>query len=165
MISYHVGDVTLTDLPDPVVIAHIVNDAGRFGAGVSGAIAKRYPTARRGYLTWHADMNPMISRPCQLGENLWVPVGRDIGREAGDRWVVHMVAQRGTRTKAKPKPLDLDALDRCLHQLAGASFVVDTPIAMPRIGCGLAGGTWEEVEPLIKSHLGDLDVHVYDLPT
>jgi len=35
---------------------------------------------------------------------------------------------------------------------------------MPRIGCGLAGGTWEEVEPLVQEHLAvDFNVTVYDL--
>jgi hypothetical protein len=26
-------------------------------------------------------------------------------------------------------------------------------VAMPRIGCGLAGGTWEEIEPIIRDTL------------
>ena len=35
---------------------------------------------------------------------------------------------------------------------------------MPRIGCGLAGGKWTEVEPLIEVHLvsADVPVTVYD---
>jgi hypothetical protein len=37
---------------------------------------------------------------------------------------------------------------------------------MPRIGCGLAGGRWEEVEPLVIAQLTDygVPVRVYDLP-
>jgi hypothetical protein len=35
---------------------------------------------------------------------------------------------------------------------------------MPRIGCGLAGGEWSKVEPLIEEHLcgAGLAVTVYD---
>lgn len=35
---------------------------------------------------------------------------------------------------------------------------------MPRIGCGLAGGQWEEIEPLIVSQLIEkgVAVTVYD---
>jgi hypothetical protein len=35
---------------------------------------------------------------------------------------------------------------------------------MPRIGCGLAGGTWDKIEPLIQSALikKNIDVTVYD---
>jgi hypothetical protein len=35
---------------------------------------------------------------------------------------------------------------------------------MPRIGCGLAGGKWEEIEPIIERTLieADVKVTVYD---
>jgi len=37
---------------------------------------------------------------------------------------------------------------------------------MPRIGCGLAGGSWDQIEPLLEEHLAGagFDVRVYDLP-
>jgi hypothetical protein len=37
---------------------------------------------------------------------------------------------------------------------------------MPRIGCGLAGGTWDRVEPVLESTLAaaGVEVVVYDLP-
>jgi hypothetical protein len=37
---------------------------------------------------------------------------------------------------------------------------------MPRIGCGLAGGNWDQIEPLLEEHLAlaGFDVPVYDLP-
>jgi hypothetical protein len=36
---------------------------------------------------------------------------------------------------------------------------------MPRIGCGLAGGKWEEIEPIIKNTLCEkgVAVTIYDL--
>jgi len=36
-------------------------------------------------------------------------------------------------------------------------------IHLPRIGCGLAGGKWESVEPLIREAMPDTGVFVYDL--
>jgi hypothetical protein len=41
-----------------------------------------------------------------------------------------------------------------------------TLIHMPRIGCGLAGGKWDQIEPLLEEHLAraGFDVRVYDLP-
>jgi hypothetical protein len=37
---------------------------------------------------------------------------------------------------------------------------------MPRIGCGLAGGNWGQVESLIQEHLAGagIEVRVYDPP-
>ena len=41
-----------------------------------------------------------------------------------------------------------------------------TIIHMPRIGCGLAGGSWHEIEPILEEHLAGagFDIRVYDLP-
>lgn len=37
---------------------------------------------------------------------------------------------------------------------------------MPRIGAGLAGGSWDQIEPLILNHLTErgIPVTIYDLP-
>jgi hypothetical protein len=47
-----------------------------------------------------------------------------------------------------------------------ADFAIDNNAAvhMPRIGCGLAGGTWDKIEPLIDENLADkgVEVTVYD---
>jgi hypothetical protein len=42
-----------------------------------------------------------------------------------------------------------------------------TSARMPRIGCGRAGGNWDQIEPLLHEHLAiaGFDVCVYDLPT
>ena len=38
---------------------------------------------------------------------------------------------------------------------------------MPRIGCGLAGGCWEDVSRIVENELVQqaINVTVYDLPT
>lgn len=35
-------------------------------------------------------------------------------------------------------------------------------IGFPRLGCGLGGAKWEDVETLIEFHFGDLNVTVFD---
>jgi hypothetical protein len=100
-----------------------------------------------------------------LGAIQWVGVGRETSRSAAwfDRWVVNMVAMRGLRSGSHRHPLDLDALRICLATLA-KEIGRDDPLVIPRIGCGLAGGTWEEVEPIIEETLVRVDVNVFDLP-
>jgi hypothetical protein len=58
-----------------------------------------------------------------------------------------------------------DALAQCLSKLAG-QIDEGTIIHMPRIGCGLAGGNWDQIEPLLEEHLvmAGFDVRVHDLP-
>jgi hypothetical protein len=64
-----------------------------------------------------------------------------------------------------PSPPTTSEHRQCLSKLAGR---IDrgTVIHMPRIGCGLAGGTWDQIEPFLEEHLVStgFDVRVYDLP-
>ncbi len=41
---------------------------------------------------------------------------------------------------------------------------LNASIHMPRIDCGLAGGKWEKIEPIIEDTVlkADIDVFVYD---
>lgn len=161
MITYHSGDATEPDVGGQVAIVHVCNDVGVYAKGFAAAVAKRYPRAQERYLGW-ANGDPGTARRFALGAIQWVGVGHDLGRSNAwwDRWVVNMVAQHGLRSKSNPHPLDLDALEVCLGQLA---VEARGPIVMPEIGCGLAGGTWDEVEPVIERTLGGHDVHVYRL--
>lgn len=152
MISFHQGDATDPGIRYRYAIVHILSDTGAYGAGFAKAIAQRYPTASRRF----RDLDSY-----KLGTAQWVAVGRDLpGQYAWwDRWVVNMIAQRGLRSADNPKPLDLDALHDCLLAVAAKG---ETTIVMPRIGCGLAGGSWSQVEPIIDATIGHLDVRVFD---
>jgi O-acetyl-ADP-ribose deacetylase (regulator of RNase III) len=51
-----------------------------------------------------------------------------------------------------------------LQTLAGKAIELGASVHMPRIGCGLAGGKWERIEPLITHRLTErgITVTVYD---
>lgn len=64
-----------------------------------------------------------------------------------------------------PKPIRYEAIEqglRVVRYYATLGPHAGSSIHMPRIGCGLAGGKWEEMEPIIESVLKDLSVTVYD---
>jgi O-acetyl-ADP-ribose deacetylase (regulator of RNase III) len=73
-----------------------------------------------------------------------------------------MVAQKGMKTGSSGPPIRYNYLGECLSELAGIAKSIEASIHMPRIGCGLAGGKWDKVEPLIVEHLDGLEVIVYD---
>jgi O-acetyl-ADP-ribose deacetylase (regulator of RNase III) len=80
--------------------------------------------------------------------------------------VANMIAQRGIRHDMNaPRAVDYHALRSCLDQVGQIAVLNDASIHMPRIGCGLGGGTWDEVEPIIQDTLVSrgIDVTVYDL--
>ena len=55
-----------------------------------------------------------------------------------------MVTQQGNASRANPVAFLYDALGQCLSKLAGR-IEPGTLIHMPRIGCGLVGGNWEQI--------------------
>lgn len=57
-----------------------------------------------------------------------------------------------------------EAIDAALERLADRTLELGASIHMPRIGCGLAGGKWSHVEPLITERLvrRGITVTVYD---
>ncbi|GAA2871155.1 hypothetical protein GCM10020220_070530 [Nonomuraea rubra] len=46
-------------------------------------------------------------------------------------------------------PIRYDALDRCLSTLGDEALNLHASVHMLRIGAGLAGGSWERIEPLV----------------
>lgn len=172
MIRYVMGDATLL-ASRPGVIVHVVNDIGAWGAGFSGALSVRYPKAEQSYLDWRAWSARGSSLRFGLGYALLAavePYGAPPGLVSGVH-VAHLCAQHGLRSRDNPTPLDYTALDRSLGALAwNLRWLVEHkhwprvyPLTMPRIGCGLAGGTWGQVGPLVDKHLGEFDVTVCDL--
>lgn len=160
-ITYVTGDATQPVGDGPNLIVHVCNDRGAWGAGFSGAITRRWRRPEQEYRDWYvASMRYGTSSALAfaLGNTWFTPVG-------GGTWVASMVAQHGTRGPDNPTPIRYDALASCLEQV-GKFAGAEVSVHMPRIGCGLAGGTWDRVEPLITEHLTGrgIDVTVYDLP-
>lgn len=75
-----------------------------------------------------------------------------------------MVSQHGIRRQQGRPPIRYDALETCLRSVGEFAQAKQADIHVPRIGCGLAGGTWEEIEPIIQRVLcaAGVEVFVYD---
>jgi O-acetyl-ADP-ribose deacetylase (regulator of RNase III) len=80
-------------------------------------------------------------------------------------WVANMIGQHGVRLGAEGPPVRFQALRSCLEKVAAQANELSASVHMPRIGCGLAGGKWENVEPLLIETLyqAGVFVTVYDL--
>lgn len=75
-----------------------------------------------------------------------------------------MTGQHGVRSTKSSPPICYNAVERCLGQLARKALDLGTSVHMPRIGCGLAGGERNRIEPIILRQLcwERIVVHVYD---
>ena len=120
------------------------------------ALSKAWPKAnpRRAYFAWHKDRG---ANDFKLGATQIVPVSNLVS-------VANMVGQRGTKVGSKGRPLQLAALAEALGTVGMVAADTGASVHMPRVGCGLAGGTWEEVGPLVESMADQhgVDVWVYD---
>lgn len=164
MIHYVKGNATEPQLPGRKVIAHIVNDLGKWGKGFVMAVSEKWPVAREAYIAWArghepANMAPVTQDPFCLGGNQNVLVADDIV-------VCSMCAQHGINSfgKTKKDRVDYAALELCCMRLATAAKPYGATIHLPRIGTGLAGGDWDRIEAILERTLAaaGLRVTVYD---
>ena len=133
------------------VIAHVCNDVGRWGKGFVLAVSKRWRQPEAEFLDSHARQS------LRLGMVQLVQVEKMV-------WVANLIAQRDIVERDGVPPIRYDALAECLRTLGLHAQELRASIHMPRFGCGLAAGKWEQVEPLITEALPGTQVFVYDLP-
>ncbi len=153
-ITYLAGDATRPVGEGAKIIAHVCNNLGKWGKGFVLAVSRRWPIARQRYLTL-----PTPGTTIPLGTVQMVKVEEDI-------YVANLIAQDGIRSRNNPVPLKYLSLKACLGQVATEALSLQASVHMPRIGCGLAGGEWYRVEPIIQRTLCQrgVAVYVYDLP-
>ncbi|MFD9222580.1 macro domain-containing protein [Streptomyces sp. NPDC060064] len=153
-IEYVRGDATAPQGKGVKLIAHVCNDLGGWGKGFVLAISRRWPEPEAAYRRWHRER---AGNDFGLGAVQYV-------RVAPYLWVANMVGQRGIRTGSKGVPVRYEAIDAALGAVAGKAAELGASVHMPRIGCGLAGGKWSRIEPLIAGRLTarGISVTVYD---
>lgn len=158
-VQYVTGDATQPPGDGPRIIAHVCNDIGGWGSGFVLAVSARWAAPEERYREWMARLGKDDS---PLGWVQFVPVGDGLQ-------VANMVAQRGTIACPDDSglpPVRYEALGRCLRAVGDEALASGASVHMPRIGCGLAGGKWELVAPVIDAALSrrGVPVTVYDLP-
>jgi O-acetyl-ADP-ribose deacetylase (regulator of RNase III) len=153
-INYIKGDATCPQAKGIKIICHVCNDIGAWGKGFVLALSRRWEEPEAEYRAWHATGR---EGGFQLGAVQFVQVEPYI-------WVANMVGQRGIKRGSSGPPIRYEAVAECLQQVAGRARELGASVHMPRIGCGLAGGDWSKVEPLIEEHLSAaaVAVTVYD---
>ena len=154
-ILFRTGDATSPIGDGAKVIVHVCNDGVVWGAGFVMALSKRWREPEERYRTWASGKESM---PFELGRVQMVRIAPDIE-------VANLIGQTGIHKRNGIPPIRYDAIERGLLDIASHCRQHSASVHMPRIGCGLAGGQWEKVEPLIREQLvaKGIAVTVYDL--
>lgn len=152
-IHYKTGDATRPDERNCILV-HCCNNIGRWGSGFTLAVDKTFGTQvgeayRAGQ--WHhlGKIFPMTMHP---RHNVW--------------YIVNLVGQAGVKGPTVPTPVQYNAIREGLGRLDEWMRATgrNVPVVMPRIGAGLAGGSWRKIETVIYQTMLNRDVYVYDLP-
>lgn len=151
MIKYLVGNA-IKPIIYPTIIAHVCNNINKWGKGFVVPLGQSYPKAKYEYHKWFSDLG-YNDKPI-LGNTQFVIIRDTIA-------IANMIAQEGIRVNDNI-PLRYDALRKCLKNVNDFAIRHKAVINMPRIGCGLAGGTWNEIEKIIMEEVF-VDTYVFTL--
>lgn len=151
-ITYIKGDALNPQSKENVIIAHICNDIGKWGKGFVMAISKKWKSPREEYINWYN------SNTLSLGKVQYVKVENNI-------YIANMIAQKGIYSSNNPIPIQYNHLQECLNNIKTYATLKEATVHMPRIGTGLAKGSWKVIEKLIINSLcnHNIKVYVYDL--
>ena len=141
------------DFPENTnVLVHCANRQGTLGAGIARQIAEEYPAAAE------ADQEAFKSGSNHLGTFSSALVA------GGTKRIVNLYAQTTFGTEARQ--LDYEALYTGLERLR--EVLQDAlaqgrvyRVAMPWLGCGLAGGSKKVVAAMIDDIFGDSPIEVF----
>lgn len=137
------------------IICHGVNCRGKFGSGVAGQIAKLYPKVKDEYLKWHNSIG------WQLGDTQFVHISPDEVSGLDERYIVNMATQYYYGRRGFY--VNYDAVRSTLDHVIRFAQETGFGVAMPKVGCGLAGGEWSIVQDILLGCLAgrtvEVDVH------
>lgn len=155
-INYVIGDATAPQGDGNKIITHCCNDIGGWGRGFVLALSKKWKQPHDEYRKWYSSRATDAS--FKLGSMQLVPVEPTIQ-------VANIIGQHGIYNEYGIPPIRYDAVRTGLQAIRVAALGINASVHMPRMGAGLAGGNWGEIEKIINEELiaYEIDVTVYDL--
>lgn len=174
-IKFIKGDATQPIAEGTKIIVHICNDIGAWGAGFVLAISRRWKEPENEYRNWFENNEGIQSETVQFvrleGEDkqsneLIFELGNvQFVKVTDNIWVANMIAQRDVRpNKTGRPPIRYSYVEEGLERVAQFAKTHNASVHMPRIGSGLAGGDWSEIEGIIISTLiaHQIETTIYD---
>lgn len=130
------------------IIAHGVNCRGAFGSGIAGQIARLFPFAKVAYLE-------------KFKREGWRPGEVQIA-QSDDEAPSKIIANCATQLNygSTGVYVDYEAIGIAMSKVLDFADEHHFSVAIPRIGCGLAGGQWKIVSNIIQQCLQERKTHL-----
>ena len=149
--------VTAENIGSSIVIPHVCNNVGLFGAGFASAVRKNFPTVAANF--------ELLGKKTKLGYVQYISVMKD-KKYDHELIVANMIAQNGIMSPNNSRPINYEALVKCMVDIRNHIKNLNKEkieIHCPKFGSGLAGGDWGFIENLIEDIWRDYTVLVYKI--
>lgn len=142
-----------------VIVPHVCNNINLFGAGFSSYLSNRYPIVKENF--------HMLGNQAKLGHVQYVRIAKD-SLYHNELIIANMIAQNKTISQNNRRPLNYEALVRCMTSVRNYALDLknkdlNVEIHCPKFGSGLAGGNWLFINNLIEDIWSNIPVFVYGL--
>lgn len=147
MITIKKGDLLEAD---ETIIGHQVNCCGAAG-GLAAAVFKKWPEAAHDYYL-------VVERIREAGGQGFVMLGKtQLCIQHGGKIIANIYGQYYAGQDYRP-----DVLRMALESLAVKAKAMKASVALPwRLSCGICGGDWDEVLPMIEETMRDVNCTIY----
>lgn len=144
--------------PCSIVIPHVCNNIGLFGAGFASAVNNVFPEVKINF--------EMLGKKTKLGTVQYITVSEN--KNTKSRLIfANMIAQNQIISQKNPRPLNYEFLVKSMidvrNYVQTLSDKTDTTVEIhaPKFGSGLAGGNWNFIENLIEDIWKNIPVFIY----
>jgi O-acetyl-ADP-ribose deacetylase (regulator of RNase III) len=139
------GDILLSDAK---AIAHGVAPHDHFNQGLALALRERHPAMAKDFRHYCHQDNPKPG-------HAWLWAGPE-------RVIINLMTQEpAPDNKAHPGKATAHNVNHALKELRAILEKENiSSVALPRLATGVGDLDWDEVEPMIEKHLGDLGIPV-----
>ncbi len=175
-IKYIKGDATNPGGEGQKIIVHICNDVGGWGKGFVLALSQKWTQPEQAFRSWfkHKTLvptdairfEPLADKDGPSGEQVFRLGQVQFVQVETELWVANMIAQHDLkRGRDGTPPIRYGAMEEGLLRVRAFAKKMGATVHMPRIGAGLAGGNWPEIEEIINKTLvaHDITTTVYEL--
>ncbi|SNR16143.1 macro domain-containing protein [Tenacibaculum jejuense] len=152
-IAYVKGDATKPLGIGNKIIVHVCNDIGGWGKGFVVAISRRWKSPEINFRNWYKSKDGFV-----LGAVQFVQVEENL-------WIANLIGQHDIKRRGKQNiPIRYEAIAEGMQSVVQKAKELNASVHMPRIGCGLAGGKWENIELILEQSLlkNHIKTTVYD---
>lgn len=168
------GNVLDSEVKGIKLIPHVCNDRGGFGSGFAYAVAKKYVNVQLQYFNlfrngfYYDIFQNVVVNPI-LGQ-IQILEAKELNQSISSVRVANMIAQSTpggeTINGIYVPPIRYECLRECMLRVAqfinNSNRKDEISIHAPFFGCGLAGGTKDEVLKLVDEYWSEFDVTFYE---